>query len=397
LIVVLCPNSSRHASVKAYAGAGPIEFVSLPLGPYKLARGLKLGFEKLEQLSSGSTNDGTTTSVEDTIDGIIEPMARATLHSDFTPAPDIPIIQQGQTVGARESSNAQMALDAFPVESEGSKSSEEQTEYPFPADPASNIMTIDEIVSIPLPQSPITDPGSVLNQPLTPGAHRPRPQARRTISATKTEMLTYEPTAASPMSSAGAKTNARGGSILPDQKEDESTPQTRSPRLLLVDDNKVNLRLLQTFMKKRNYTDVYLAEDGEQAVTTFQQLIQKSPPQPPDIVLMDISMPVLDGFAATRQIRKIEEQMTKQLSPMETPAPSLIIALTGLASGRDQSEAFVSGFDLYMTKPVSFREVGRLLDNWQANGGTQRSGVPHGPVTGAIMKPKDAGHDDIDT
>ncbi|OCL12003.1 hypothetical protein AOQ84DRAFT_286074 [Glonium stellatum] len=97
---------------------------------------------------------------------------------------------------------------------------------------------------------------------------------------------------------------------------------------------------------------------------------------------MDISMPVLDGFAATRQIRDIEAEAAQCLPPMQTPAPSLIIALTGLASGRDQSEAFVSGFDLYMTKPVSFREVGRLLDNWQANGGATNVAVPHGSVSG---------------
>ena len=50
-------------------------------------------------------------------------------------------------------------------------------------------------------------------------------------------------------------------------------------------------------------------------------------------------------------------------------SPALIIALTGLASSRDQSEAFTSGVDLFMTKPVSFKEVGRLLDNWEAHGG----------------------------
>ena len=44
----------------------------------------------------------------------------------------------------------------------------------------------------------------------------------------------------------------------------------------------------------------------------------------------------------------------------------MIIALTGLASGRDQSEGFLAGCDVYMTKPVSFKEVGKLLDNWEA-------------------------------
>ena len=45
----------------------------------------------------------------------------------------------------------------------------------------------------------------------------------------------------------------------------------------------------------------------------------------------------------------------------------MIIALTGLASGRDQSEGFASGIDIYMTKPVSFKEVSKFLDNWEIN------------------------------
>jgi len=51
----------------------------------------------------------------------------------------------------------------------------------------------------------------------------------------------------------------------------------------------------------------------------------------------------------------------------EGRAPALIIALTGLASSRDQNEAFTSGIDLFLTKPVAFKEVGKMLDNWEAN------------------------------
>lgn len=80
----------------------------------------------------------------------------------------------------------------------------------------------------------------------------------------------------------------------------------------------------------------------------------------------------MNGFEATRAIRDIEARRHKASSAVITfSPPALIIALTGLASSRDQSEAFTSGVDLFMTKPVSFREVGRLLDNWEANGGSQ--------------------------
>jgi CheY-like chemotaxis protein len=105
---------------------------------------------------------------------------------------------------------------------------------------------------------------------------------------------------------------------------------------------------------------------------------------PPDIIFMDITMPVLNGFEATREIRSLEAARTLELGSARTTAaaPCLIIALTGLASGRDQAEAFTSGIDLYMTKPVSFKEVGRLLDNWTANGGASVSDdLPHGPVS----------------
>lgn len=79
-------------------------------------------------------------------------------------------------------------------------------------------------------------------------------------------------------------------------------------------------------------------------------------------------MPVMNGFDATRAIREIEK--TRDPSTYaQAPKAALIVALTGLASGRDHGEAFACGVDLYMTKPVSFKEVGRLLDNWEAHGG----------------------------
>ena len=67
-----------------------------------------------------------------------------------------------------------------------------------------------------------------------------------------------------------------------------STP--RQPRLLLVDDNSINLKLLQTFMKKRKYTNVASASDGQQAVDSFNAALNASNlPAPPDIIFMDIS------------------------------------------------------------------------------------------------------------
>ncbi|KAI1620273.1 hypothetical protein EDD37DRAFT_569529 [Exophiala viscosa] len=129
-----------------------------------------------------------------------------------------------------------------------------------------------------------------------------------------------------------------------------------NPHVLLVDDNMINLRLLETYLRtKRKYTRVVQAEDGQQAVDAVT-----SAGEPFDVIFMDISMPVMNGFEATRAIREFE--MGKGCDP-----GAMIIALTGLASGKDQTEVFDSGCDIYMTKPVSFKEVGKLLDHWEAH------------------------------
>jgi CheY-like chemotaxis protein len=149
-----------------------------------------------------------------------------------------------------------------------------------------------------------------------------------------------------------------------------------TPSLLLVDDNKINLSLLRTYMRKRHYTVVDEAENGLEAVRKVEERVRAGEGGY-DIIFMDISMPVLDGFGATRQIRGIEKTQSSKAEEAAhskggkaeegSVAPALIIALTGLASSRDQSEAFTSGFDLFLTKPVSFKEVGKMLDNWEAN------------------------------
>ena len=72
-------------------------------------------------------------------------------------------------------------------------------------------------------------------------------------------------------------------------------------------------------------------------------------------------MPEMDGFEAARAIRALE----KQRGPDSTPA--IIIALTGLSSSEDESKALASGIDMFLTKPVSFKDVGKLLKEWTEN------------------------------
>jgi CheY-like chemotaxis protein len=135
-------------------------------------------------------------------------------------------------------------------------------------------------------------------------------------------------------------------------------PQRNKYRILLVDDNLINLRFLETFIKKRTLNcDYDCAENGLQAVEAAEQHETGYA-----LIFMDLSMPVMDGLEATRKIRALEKERQKRLRDA-APAPALIVALTGLASSRDQANAFASGVDLFMTKPVKFKEIGKLLED----------------------------------
>jgi CheY-like chemotaxis protein len=120
--------------------------------------------------------------------------------------------------------------------------------------------------------------------------------------------------------------------------------------LLLVDDNPINLRILTTLVTKLNHTFV-TASNGLEAVQLFQGFSRQN--HIFDYVFMDISMPIMNGFEATREIRKFEKE-----TGMEG---CQIVALTGLGSEMSKQEAFTSGTNLFLTKPVKLGDIKKLL------------------------------------
>jgi CheY-like chemotaxis protein len=120
-----------------------------------------------------------------------------------------------------------------------------------------------------------------------------------------------------------------------------------SSYVLITDDNPINRRLLVAFMNKRKlrYQE---AENGLEALNAYQEGRVRF-----DVILMDISMPVMDGMTATRLIRDHESRHKIK--------PTHIIALTGLVSASARLEAWSSGVDCYMTKPVDFRKLEKML------------------------------------
>ncbi|KAI1811920.1 hypothetical protein GGS20DRAFT_588026 [Poronia punctata] len=127
----------------------------------------------------------------------------------------------------------------------------------------------------------------------------------------------------------------------PERPQDETAP------FLLVEDNPINMKMLCTYMKKLGHGYV-TAEDGQFAIDRFREKPGKY-----RCILMDISMPRIDGLEATRQIRRLEAA-----SKVE---PVTIIALTGLASDDAQKDACQSGVNVFLTKPVTFQNISAVL------------------------------------
>ena len=111
------------------------------------------------------------------------------------------------------------------------------------------------------------------------------------------------------------------------------------PKILLVEDNDMNRDMLSRRLTKRGY-EVVMAIDGEQGIDMASS-------ETPDLILMDMSLPVVDGWVATRRIKTAPET---KLIP--------IIALTAHAMVGDREKAVEAGCDDYDTKPV---DISRLL------------------------------------
>ncbi|EIW84222.1 hypothetical protein CONPUDRAFT_163400 [Coniophora puteana RWD-64-598 SS2] len=126
----------------------------------------------------------------------------------------------------------------------------------------------------------------------------------------------------------------------------ESSQRRRS--VLVVEDNSILRNLLVKWLTKKGY-DYREAVDGRQGVNIYQA------EGPFDVVLVDLSMPVLDGVGATVEIREYEA------SQHEEQLHSIILALTGMSSLEDKRKAFEAGMDGYLVKPVAFKTLDEMF------------------------------------
>jgi CheY-like chemotaxis protein len=113
--------------------------------------------------------------------------------------------------------------------------------------------------------------------------------------------------------------------------------------VLIAEDNPINRELLRELLEIRGYT-VAEACNGEEALAMVELA-------PPDILLLDIGMPVLDGFAVVRTLRENPRFASLQ-----------VVAVTAYAMQGDRDKIMTSGFDGYLSKPVSSSLLAQELD-----------------------------------
>jgi CheY-like chemotaxis protein/anti-sigma regulatory factor (Ser/Thr protein kinase) len=138
-------------------------------------------------------------------------------------------------------------------------------------------------------------------------------------------------------------------------------------RILLVEDNELNRDMLSRRLERRGY-EVAIAVDGQEALTAVRE-------SRPDLVLMDMSLPVLDGWEVTRRLKA---------DPATRTVP--VIALTAHAMEGDRTKALAAGADDFDTKPVELPRLLQKIETLLGAGGARSSGIERPAVREHLLE-----------
>lgn len=116
-------------------------------------------------------------------------------------------------------------------------------------------------------------------------------------------------------------------------------------KIMVVEDNEKNMLLLKDILLVRGY-DVIEARNGEEAIKMAKE-------KSPDLIFMDIQMPVMDGFEACRRLKN--DPAAKKIK---------IIGITSYAMKGDREKVLEAGFDDYLAKPINTREIPELVKRY---------------------------------
>jgi signal transduction histidine kinase/HPt (histidine-containing phosphotransfer) domain-containing protein len=142
--------------------------------------------------------------------------------------------------------------------------------------------------------------------------------------------------------SEGKKASPRGSSAEP-----EAAAEMRPRRILVVDDSEDNRSLINAYLKSTQH-EIRMAVNGREAIDAFNE-------EPFDLILMDMQMPVIDGYSAVQAIRSIEEARGGRIP---------ILALTAYAFKEERERSFEAGCDGHLTKPIRKQDLLKAIDKF---------------------------------
>jgi CheY-like chemotaxis protein len=140
------------------------------------------------------------------------------------------------------------------------------------------------------------------------------------------------------------------------------------PKILIVEDNEDNWQILSRRLRRRGY-DVVVARDGKQGLTMARS-------DKPDLILMDMNLPLLDGWEATRLIKA---------DPKSKGTP--VIALTAHALTGDRDKALEAGCDDYHTKPVELPRLLEQIEEQLRRRAAELAAAAAGPTASGTSRP----------
>ncbi|MEM8770260.1 MAG: response regulator [Pseudomonadota bacterium] len=161
----------------------------------------------------------------------------------------------------------------------------------------------------------------------------------------------------------GDSASEEASSVEPIGAATPSVP-IQKKRILLAEDNEVN-QLVVKHMLDRNAYDLIIASNGREALDAFTRDANGF-----DFVLMDVSMPEMDGFEASKAIRQFEKAAEREPTP--------IICLTAHVMASDIDKSHAAGMDDYLSKPVSKDKLDAALNRWSRAAGRKKAGAAGG-------------------
>jgi CheY-like chemotaxis protein/HPt (histidine-containing phosphotransfer) domain-containing protein len=165
------------------------------------------------------------------------------------------------------------------------------------------------------------------------------------------------------------------------ERETETLQNIRGARILLVEDNEINQQVAREILEGAGL-NVTVADNGQEAVNAVQK-------ENYDAVLMDVQMPVMDGYTATRKIREWETEVRKEGSALSSQSSELpIIAMTAHAMAGDEEKSLAAGMNGHVTKPIDPDQLFAALQKW-IQAADQRASTRHAKVT--VVKEAAAG------